>query len=44
MRFCIEVAKAFGAGLCHFYDTGEYTRLVELYGPLDRLQGMPGMQ
>lgn len=39
VRFCIEVAKAFGAGLCPFYDADEYIRLVELYGPLDRLQG-----
>lgn len=39
VRFCIEVAKAYGAGACRFYDSAEFARLVELYGPLDRLQG-----
>lgn len=39
-RFCIEVAKAFGAGRCEFYDAAEFERLVELYGPMTHLQGM----
>ncbi|HYM69418.1 MAG TPA: DUF1177 domain-containing protein [bacterium] len=38
-RFCVEVAKAFGAGGCRFYDPAEYARLLELYGSLSRLQG-----
>lgn len=37
-RFCIEVAKAFGAGQCAFYDREEFARLVELYGPMSHLQ------
>lgn len=36
-RFCIEVAKAFGAGRCEFYDAEDFERLVELYGPLTHL-------
>lgn len=37
-RFCIEVAKAFGAGRCAFYDQEEFARLVKLYGPMTHLQ------
>ncbi|MFQ5855882.1 MAG: DUF1177 domain-containing protein [Anaerolineae bacterium] len=37
-RFCIEVAKAFGAARCAFYDRQEFARLVELYGPMTHLQ------
>lgn len=40
-RFCIEVAKAFGAGQCQFHDPREYARLVELYGEMTRLQAPP---
>jgi len=39
VRFCVEVAKAFGAGGCRFYDPAEYARLLELYGSLSCLQG-----
>jgi hypothetical protein len=39
VRFVIEVAKAFGAGTCRFYDDVEFRRLVELYGDMRRLQG-----
>lgn len=39
-RFCIEVAKEFGAGRCRFYDAREFARLVELYGPMNHLQTM----
>lgn len=39
-RFCIEVAKAFGRGKVKFYDEGEFKRLIELYGPMNHLQGM----
>lgn len=38
VRFCIEVAKAFGAGKCKFYDPEEFERLLELYGPMNHLQ------
>jgi hypothetical protein len=37
-RFCLEVAKAFGAGKCRFYDPQEFERLVRLYGPMKHLQ------
>jgi hypothetical protein len=37
-RFCLEVAKAFGAGKCRFYDADEFSRLVELYGSMKHLQ------
>jgi predicted ATPase len=39
VRFCIEAAKAYGAGACRWYDAQEFDRLVELYGPMRRLQG-----
>lgn len=38
VRFCIEVAKAFGSGKCHFYDREEFDRLVALYGSMEHLQ------
>ena len=38
VRFCIEVAKAFGQGKCAFHDETEYARLLKLYGPMTRLQ------
>jgi len=37
-RFCIEVAKAFTAGRCKFYDEEEFSRLVSLYGSMRHLQ------
>ena len=37
-RFCIEVAKGFGAGKCAFYSEAEYDRLVRLYGDMKALQ------
>jgi hypothetical protein len=40
VRFCIEVAKAYGAGNCHFYDEEEFARLRQLYGDMSRLQTM----
>ncbi|HHY94859.1 MAG TPA: DUF1177 domain-containing protein [Firmicutes bacterium] len=39
-RFCLEVAKAYGAGKCSFYDPEEFRHLVALYGPLTQLQTM----
>jgi hypothetical protein len=38
VRFCIEVAKAYGQGRCAFYDIQEFERLVELYGSMKHLQ------
>jgi hypothetical protein len=37
-RFCVEVAVAFTAGRCHFYDPTEFERLVSLYGSMRHLQ------
>jgi len=37
-RFCVEVAKAFGADKCAFYDKAEFSRLVSLYGDMKMLQ------
>ncbi|MBC7238541.1 MAG: DUF1177 domain-containing protein [Chloroflexi bacterium] len=37
-RFCVEVAKAFTACGCRFYDPEEFSRLLALYGPLTHLQ------
>lgn len=37
-RFCLEVAKSFGKGLCSFYDEEEWANIVERYGPLRHLQ------
>ncbi len=38
VRFAVEVAKAFGAGKCSFFDAAEFDRLVRLYGPMKHLQ------
>lgn len=40
-RFAVEVAKDFGRGAARFHDSEEFGRLLELYGPLTRLQA-PG--
>jgi hypothetical protein len=40
VRFCLEVAKAFGRGACEFYDADEFERLVALYGSMRHLQGV----
>ncbi|QHI97696.1 DUF1177 family protein [Xylophilus rhododendri] len=37
-RFCIEVAKAFGAGHCAFYDAANAEALIARYGPMTHLQ------
>lgn len=42
VRFCIEVAKAFGAGQCRFHDEEEFKRIRSLYGDMTRLQTIPG--
>jgi len=38
VRFCLEVAKAFGQGKCVFYDKAEFGRIVTRYGSMARLQ------
>jgi hypothetical protein len=38
VRFCIEVAKAYGEGKCSFYDEKEFKRLKKLYGPMEHLK------
>lgn len=37
-RFCVEVAKAFTANACPFYDQDEYGRILSRYGSLRHLQ------
>jgi hypothetical protein len=41
VRFCLEVAKAYGRDECAFYDVEEFERMVALYGSMKHLQG-PG--
>ena len=41
VRFCLEVAKAFGRGECMFYAAEEFERLVALYGSMQHLQTVP---
>ncbi|NIM91976.1 MAG: DUF1177 family protein [Candidatus Aminicenantes bacterium] len=38
VRFCLEVAKAFGKGKCSFYDEEEFRLLKKLYGSLEHLK------
>jgi hypothetical protein len=38
VRFCLEVAKAFGRGECSFYDAEEFEKLVAIYGSMNHLQ------
>ncbi len=39
-RFCLEVAKAYGANSLHFFDDKQFTHAQELYGSLRQLQTM----
>lgn len=39
-RFCIEVAKLYGAGRCPFYAPDEWANLQARYGSLEHLQTM----
>ncbi len=39
-RFCLEVAKAFGSGLCRFYDPEQFGHAEQLYGEMTNLQTM----
>lgn len=43
VRFCVEVAKAFGQGQCAFYNEAEYARILKLYGSMRHLQ-TPGKE
>lgn len=38
VRFCLEVAKSFGRGDCHFFDADEFARLQARYGSMTHLQ------
>ena len=38
-RFAVETAKAYGRGLCSFYDEEEYEHLVSLYGNMKKITG-----
>jgi hypothetical protein len=42
-RFCVEVAKAYGKGLCRFYNEDEWRIIEKKYGALRLLQ-TPGHQ
>lgn len=37
-RFAVEAAKEFGRGAARFHDPEEFARLLDLYGPMTRLQ------
>lgn len=39
-RFVIEVAKAYTAGECKFYDEEEFEKLIKLYGSMKHLRKM----
>ena len=38
VRFCLEVAKAFGRGQCQFHDAAEWEAIQRRYGSMQRLQ------
>jgi len=38
VRFCLEVAKAFGQSRCRFYDSEEWAALQKRYGSMKVLQ------
>ena len=40
VRFCLEVAKAFGAGRCQFHDAAEWEHIQRRYGSMELLQTM----
>jgi hypothetical protein len=40
VRFCLEVAKDFGAGRCRFHDAEEWEAIQRRYGSMQRLQTM----
>jgi hypothetical protein len=40
VRFCLEVAKAFGRNECRFYDPAEWENLQRRYGAMTHLQSL----
>jgi hypothetical protein len=44
IRFCLEVAKAFGGSEYTFYDPQEFGQLVALYGSMKHLQTLGGSE
>ena len=40
-RFCLEVAKSFTAGTCHFHDAKEFAAMQAMYGSMKILQTIP---
>jgi hypothetical protein len=38
VRFCLEVAKGFGRGVCQFFDAAEYQKILARYGSMQHLQ------
>jgi hypothetical protein len=40
VRFCLEVAKAFGQGKCRLYDAEEWEKIQRRYGSMKVLQTM----
>jgi hypothetical protein len=38
VRFCVEVAKAFGERKCAFFDEKEFDTMISLYGSLERFK------
>jgi hypothetical protein len=43
-RFCVEVAKAYGKGICQFYNADEWRIIERKYGPLHLLQTLGRQQ
>jgi hypothetical protein len=41
VRFCVEVAKAYGAGKCRFFDPVEFEYMFKAYGSLAVFQSKP---
>ncbi len=41
VRFCIEVAKAFGEGRCSFYNKEEFSKILSIYGSMEHLKKIP---
>ncbi|MEU5834866.1 DUF1177 domain-containing protein [Streptomyces diacarni] len=41
-RFAVEAAKEYGRGAARFHDADEFARLLDLYGPMTRLQSTEG--
>ncbi|XCP85042.1 DUF1177 domain-containing protein [Roseburia hominis] len=37
-RFVLETAKAYGRGMCRFYDEDEFSRILSRYGEMTRFQ------